>query len=197
MPTGRWPISSNGRTKPAIPPVRVNRNADITADEMPALLDGAEIVDHRSHRAADRRSRGNCTGLKHVVFLGTGARSYMNPEELAELGIDGSSDQGLWRHRGGRMRHRADVGGGARHCRDGPRDARRQLAARRRHAAHRQDAGPDRLRRHRGGSGAHRARQRHARDRLEPDAEELSPASNSSRSIRCWRRATWSRCICC
>ena len=29
-----------------------------------------------------------CTGLKHVVFLGTGARSYMNPEELAELGIE-------------------------------------------------------------------------------------------------------------
>jgi D-3-phosphoglycerate dehydrogenase len=28
-----------------------------------------------------------CAGLKHVVFLGTGARSYMNPEELAELGI--------------------------------------------------------------------------------------------------------------
>src|SRR4029453_9160609 len=25
--------------------------------------------------------------LKDVVFLGTGARSYMNPEELAELGI--------------------------------------------------------------------------------------------------------------
>jgi D-3-phosphoglycerate dehydrogenase len=28
-----------------------------------------------------------CTGLKHVIFLGTGARSYMHPEELAELGI--------------------------------------------------------------------------------------------------------------
>jgi D-3-phosphoglycerate dehydrogenase len=28
-----------------------------------------------------------CNGLKHVVFLGTGARSYMNPEELAELGV--------------------------------------------------------------------------------------------------------------
>jgi D-3-phosphoglycerate dehydrogenase len=26
--------------------------------------------------------------LKHVVFLGTGARSYMNPEELKELGIE-------------------------------------------------------------------------------------------------------------
>ena len=28
-----------------------------------------------------------CAGLRHVVFLGTGARSYMNPEELAALGI--------------------------------------------------------------------------------------------------------------
>jgi D-3-phosphoglycerate dehydrogenase len=26
--------------------------------------------------------------LKHIVFLGTGARSYMNPEELAEIGIE-------------------------------------------------------------------------------------------------------------
>ena len=31
-----------------------------------------------------------CAGLKHVIFLGTGARSYMNPEELAEL--DKASD---------------------------------------------------------------------------------------------------------
>ena len=31
--------------------------------------------------------RRSAAGLKHVVFLGTGARSYMNPEELAELGI--------------------------------------------------------------------------------------------------------------
>jgi len=84
-----------------------------------------------------------------------------------------SPDQRLWRHRGGRMRHRADVGGGARHRRDGPRDARRQLAARGRHAADQQDAGPDRLRRHRRGSRAHRARQRHAGDRLEPVAEAL------------------------
>src|ERR1700761_2216109 len=68
------------------PPVRVNRNADITADQMPELLDGAEIViiDHTPLPADIAR---RCTGLKHVVFLGTGARSYMNPEELAELGI--------------------------------------------------------------------------------------------------------------
>ena len=68
------------------PPVQVNRNADITADQMPALLDGAEIViiDHTPLPTDVAR---RCTGLKHVVFLGTGARSYMNPEELAELGI--------------------------------------------------------------------------------------------------------------
>jgi D-3-phosphoglycerate dehydrogenase / 2-oxoglutarate reductase len=69
------------------PAVHVNRNADISSDQMPALLDGAEIViiDH-TPLPTDVAQR--CTGLKHVVFLGTGARSYMNPEELAELGID-------------------------------------------------------------------------------------------------------------
>jgi D-3-phosphoglycerate dehydrogenase len=68
------------------PAVSVNRNADITPDEIPAALDGAEIVivDHTALPADTARQ---CKGLKHVVFLGTGARSYMNPEELAELGI--------------------------------------------------------------------------------------------------------------
>jgi D-3-phosphoglycerate dehydrogenase len=69
------------------PPVRVNRDADITSDQMPVLLDGAEIViiDHTPLPTDVAR---RCAGLKHVVFLGTGARSYMNPEELAGLGIE-------------------------------------------------------------------------------------------------------------
>jgi D-3-phosphoglycerate dehydrogenase len=73
--------------KPGDPPVRINRNADITSDQVPALLDGAEIIiiDHTPLPTDVAR---RCTGLKHVVFLGTGARSYMNPEELAELGIE-------------------------------------------------------------------------------------------------------------
>jgi D-3-phosphoglycerate dehydrogenase / 2-oxoglutarate reductase len=73
--------------KPTDPPVRINRNADITSDQVPALLDGAEIIiiDHTPLPTDVAR---RCTGLKHVVFLGTGARSYMNPEELAELGIE-------------------------------------------------------------------------------------------------------------
>jgi D-3-phosphoglycerate dehydrogenase len=69
------------------PPVRINRDPDITSEQMPALLDGAEIVviDHTPLPTDVAR---RCTGLKHVVFLGTGARSYMNPEELAGLGIE-------------------------------------------------------------------------------------------------------------
>src|SRR6202162_1940871 len=76
------------QNKAGDPPVRVNRDADITPDQMPGLLDGAEIVivDHTPLPTDIAR---RCTGLKHVVFLGTGARSYMNPEELAELGIEG------------------------------------------------------------------------------------------------------------
>jgi D-3-phosphoglycerate dehydrogenase / 2-oxoglutarate reductase len=75
------------QNKSGDPPVRINRDADITADQMPALLDGAEIViiDHTPLPTDVAR---RCAGLKHVVFLGTGARSYMNPEELAELGIE-------------------------------------------------------------------------------------------------------------
>jgi D-3-phosphoglycerate dehydrogenase len=73
--------------KPGDPPVRINRNADISADQVPALLDGAEIV-IIDHTPLPTNIARRCTGLKHVVFLGTGARSYMNPEELAELGIE-------------------------------------------------------------------------------------------------------------
>jgi D-3-phosphoglycerate dehydrogenase len=69
------------------PAIRINRNADITSDQMPAILDGAEIV-IIDHTPLPTEVAKRCTGLKHVVFLGTGARSYMNPEELGELGIE-------------------------------------------------------------------------------------------------------------
>src|SRR6266567_673622 len=73
--------------KPGDPPVTIHRDPDITSDQYPGILDGAEIaiVDHTALPTEIARK---CTGLKHVVFLGTGARSYMNPEELAELGIE-------------------------------------------------------------------------------------------------------------
>ncbi|WP_076863073.1 NAD(P)-dependent oxidoreductase [Bradyrhizobium mercantei] len=72
--------------KPGDPRMRINRNPDIKSEDYSAVLDGAEIavVDHT---ALPTEVAKKCAGLKHVVFLGTGARSYMNPEELAELGI--------------------------------------------------------------------------------------------------------------
>jgi len=65
----------------------INRQPDITSDQLPGVLGDAEIaiIDH-THLPTDIAKR--CKGLKHVVFLGTGARSYMNPEELAGLGIE-------------------------------------------------------------------------------------------------------------
>ena len=73
-------------TKPGDPDVRIHRDPDIRPEQYPEVLGGAEIaiVDHT---ALPTEIAKKCTGLKHVVFLGTGARSYMNPEELAELGI--------------------------------------------------------------------------------------------------------------
>lgn len=68
------------------PRLRINRNPDVKPSELPAVLGGAPIavIDH-THLPTDIARA--CSGLKHVVFLGTGPRSYMNPDELAEIGI--------------------------------------------------------------------------------------------------------------
>jgi D-3-phosphoglycerate dehydrogenase len=68
------------------PAATVHLDPNIKAEEWPAILGDAEIgiVDHTA-LPTDVAKR--CARLKHVVFLGTGARSYMNPEELDELGI--------------------------------------------------------------------------------------------------------------
>jgi D-3-phosphoglycerate dehydrogenase / 2-oxoglutarate reductase len=69
------------------PTVIVNCQPDIRAEALPALLDGFEIaiIDHTALPTDVARQ---CGALRHVVFLGTGARSYMSPEELAGLGIE-------------------------------------------------------------------------------------------------------------
>lgn len=69
-------------------PVTVNWDPDIAPEAIPARMGDAEIaiIDH-TNLPTDIAAR--CPGLKHVVFLGTGARSYMNPEELKErLGVE-------------------------------------------------------------------------------------------------------------
>ena len=68
------------------PPLTVNRDPEIQPDALPRVLDGAAIaiIDH-TYLTTEVASR--CLGLRHVVFLGTGARSYMDPDALAALGI--------------------------------------------------------------------------------------------------------------
>jgi D-3-phosphoglycerate dehydrogenase len=67
--------------------VIIHRDPDVTPEQLPGVLGDAAIamIDHTYLPTEIARQ---CKGLKHVVFLGTGARSYMNPEELAELGIE-------------------------------------------------------------------------------------------------------------
>jgi D-3-phosphoglycerate dehydrogenase len=74
-------------TQPGDIAIKINRDEDIKSADLPEVLDGAEIaiIDH-TYLPTDVAKQ--CAGLKHVVFLGTGARSYMHIEELAELGIE-------------------------------------------------------------------------------------------------------------
>ncbi len=72
--------------RPEDPPVRVHLQHHVEAHELPGLLAGSDFVlNDRTFMPTETMRL--CKGLKHVIFLGTGARSYMNPEELAELGI--------------------------------------------------------------------------------------------------------------
>ena len=72
--------------RPGDPEVAINRNPDVKPDALPELLAGAHIqVNDHTYFPAEVARR--CEGLRHVVFLGTGARSYMDPEALAGLGI--------------------------------------------------------------------------------------------------------------
>lgn len=64
-------------------PVRINVQPDITPQELPATIGDAEIaiIDH-THLPQEIADA--CTSLKHVVFLGTGAASYMDVDALKQ-----------------------------------------------------------------------------------------------------------------
>ena len=67
------------------PPIAVNATPFTSAD-LPGLLAGYTIcLDDHSYLPTEQIAQ--CPGLRHVVFLGTGAASYMDIRALRELGV--------------------------------------------------------------------------------------------------------------
>jgi D-3-phosphoglycerate dehydrogenase len=67
------------------PPIDVNRKP-FERSELPKLLKGYDIcIDDHSYMPTELVAQ--CDALKHIVFLGTGASSYMNVAELEARGV--------------------------------------------------------------------------------------------------------------
>ena len=72
--------------QPDDPAIDLNVQGQVSADELPGLLAGYNFV-LNDHTFMPDEAMRRCTGLRDVVFLGTGARSYMDPDALAASGI--------------------------------------------------------------------------------------------------------------
>jgi D-3-phosphoglycerate dehydrogenase len=67
------------------PPITVH-TAPFQSADLPRLLAGYDIcLDDHSYMPTEIMAQ--CSGLRHIVFLGTGASSYMDVPALAQLGI--------------------------------------------------------------------------------------------------------------
>ena len=72
--------------RPDDPKIDVNRKA-FAREELPRVLNGYEIaLDDHSYMPTELVAQ--CPQLKHIVFLGTGAASYMNVDELKSRGVN-------------------------------------------------------------------------------------------------------------
>ena len=76
------------------PPIKINLQPDLIPSELPSTLGDAEIaiIDHTPlpNEVADK-----CLALKHVIFLGTGAASYMDVAALKDRGIEVHTIKGM------------------------------------------------------------------------------------------------------
>ncbi|HEY5278146.1 MAG TPA: NAD(P)-dependent oxidoreductase [Pseudolabrys sp.] len=71
--------------RPDDPAIKVNRTVRV-GPELPQVIAGYDIaLDDHSYMPTELVAQ--CPQLKHIVFLGTGAASYMNVAELKERGI--------------------------------------------------------------------------------------------------------------
>src|SRR5712691_5155534 len=67
------------------PPIVVN-TAPLERHELPRVLDGYAIcLDDHSYMPTELVAQ--CASLKHIVFLGTGAASYMDVAAIERLGV--------------------------------------------------------------------------------------------------------------
>ena len=67
------------------PPVTIN-TAPFQRDDLPKVVDDYEVViDDHSYMPTELVRQ--CKNLKHIVFLGTGAASYMNVAQLEKAGV--------------------------------------------------------------------------------------------------------------
>lgn len=89
-------------SRPGDPPVDVRLAPGVAPEELPGLLAGYDFVldDHSQMPTAQL---AKVPQLKHVIYLGTGVRSAMNPEELAAQGqtahaIKGYGDTAVAEH---------------------------------------------------------------------------------------------------
>jgi D-3-phosphoglycerate dehydrogenase / 2-oxoglutarate reductase len=73
-------------SRPDDPPIRINIDA-FSSRDLPHLLAGYAIcLDDHSYMPTERMAE--CRGLRHIVFLGTGASSYMDVAALERLDIE-------------------------------------------------------------------------------------------------------------
>jgi D-3-phosphoglycerate dehydrogenase len=74
-----------GVLRPGDPPIDLNRTP-FKREELPRVIDGYEIaLDDHSYMPTELVAQ--CKALKHIVFLGTGAASYMDIAELRDRGV--------------------------------------------------------------------------------------------------------------
>jgi D-3-phosphoglycerate dehydrogenase len=87
---------------PTDPAMDVIERGEIKPGELAALTAGYDFI-FDDHTQLPTDAMRACTSLKHIIFLGTGARSYMNPEDLAGIGktvhiIKGYGDTAVAEH---------------------------------------------------------------------------------------------------
>ena len=179
-----------------VPDLAINLGSP-SRDEVKVLLAGAPLA-MNDHTLFDEALLAACPSLKAIVFLGTGAASYIDLKAAERQGIrvrayGGYGDQSVAEHAIALMFAAArKLAAMDRALRAGHWETLEQ------HRARRQDPRRDRHRRHRPGHGAARRRPRHAGDRLEPQRRGRGSAvRRRSSSTSCCELPTWSRFIWC